>query len=103
MCRSSGLSSASTETVRDSNAIPQMGQEPGWSRTISGCIGHVYSVFVGTGNGDSGSKAMPHFGHDPGPSLRTSGCIGQVCATFVVGFGVRVEIQMICCRVPSFF
>jgi len=26
--------------------MPQIGHEPGASRMISGCIGHVYSIFV---------------------------------------------------------
>src|SRR5690349_9016748 len=41
---SSELSSSSV-AVRGSSAIPQIGQKPGASRTISGCIGHVYSIF----------------------------------------------------------
>src|SRR5207237_4494949 len=45
MSRSSELSSAEpAEIVRGSKAIPQIGQSPGRSRTISGCIGQVYSV-----------------------------------------------------------
>src|SRR5271165_428050 len=72
MSRSSELSS-STVTVRGSSAMPQIGQLPGSDRTISGCIGQVYSVFVAGIAGDSGSKAMPHFGHGPGPTCRTSG------------------------------
>jgi hypothetical protein len=45
MSRSSGLSS-SRVTVRGSSSMAQIGQLPGASRTISGCIGHVHSVFV---------------------------------------------------------
>ena len=33
-------------TVRGSSAMPQIGQAPGASRTISGCIGQVYSTRV---------------------------------------------------------
>ena len=41
MSSSSGSSSSSAATVIGSSAIPQIGQEPGRSRTISGCIGQV--------------------------------------------------------------
>jgi hypothetical protein len=59
--------------------MPQIGHVPGASRTIWGCIGHVYSTRARAGAaGVTGSSAMPHFGHVPGPSLRISGCIGQV-------------------------
>ena len=34
-----------------SSAMPQFGQEPGLSRTISGCIGQVYCVPFGIGSG----------------------------------------------------
>ena len=34
-----------------SSAMPQIGQEPGLSRTISGCIGQVYWVPLGIGAG----------------------------------------------------
>ena len=57
--------------------MPQIGQTPGSSRTISGCIGQVHSVFV-SGAADTGSSAIPHFGHAPGPICRTSGSIGHV-------------------------
>ncbi len=77
MSTSSGLTSV-VVTVRGSSAMPQMGQKPGSSRTIWGCIGQVYSVrVIGAGN-VTGSKAMPHFGQAPGLRSRTSGCIGQV-------------------------
>ena len=76
MSSSSGLLS-SIVTIRGSSAIPQIGQAPGASRTISGCIGHVHSVFV-TGATSTGSSAIPHFGQAPGPFWRTSGSIGQV-------------------------
>ncbi len=71
---SSGLGSSTAEIVRGSSAIPQIGQLPGRSRTISGCIGQVYSVLA---TGSAGSSAIPHLGHAPGPSCTTSGCIGQ--------------------------
>ena len=58
--------------------MPQIGQEPGSSRTISGCIGQVHSVFVAATAGTAGSSAMPHFGQAPGRSLSTSGSIGQI-------------------------
>ena len=76
MSRSSGFAS-STVTVRGSSAMPQIGQLPGPARTISGCIGQVYSVLVAGRAGDSGSSAIPHLGQGPGPICRTSGHIGQ--------------------------
>ena len=74
--RSSGLSSSIEVTVRGSSAIPQIGQLPGSARMISGCMGHVYSVFVSEA-GVSGSRAIPHLGHGPGRDCETSGHMGQ--------------------------
>ncbi len=74
----SGLAASSTVTVRGSSAMPQIGQLPGASRTISGCIGQVHSVRVVATDGIAGSSAMPHFGQAAGPSLSTSGSIGQI-------------------------
>ena len=79
MSRSSALSSSSPAPARGSSAIPQIGQVPGASRTISGCIGQVHSALA-AGRGDTASSAIPHFGQEPGWSTRTSGCIGQVYA-----------------------
>ena len=62
-------------TTRGSSAMPHIGQPPGSARTISGCIGQVYSVLA-TG-GRPGSSAIPHL-DSPRPFCRTSGCIGQV-------------------------
>ena len=76
MSSSSGLVS-SRVTTRGSSAIPQIGHDPEASRTISGCIGHVHSVFV-SGAAVIGSSAMPHFGHAPGPCWWTSGSMGHV-------------------------
>ncbi len=42
MSASSGFSSSSSDAVSGSSAIPQIGQLPGPSRMISGCIGQVY-------------------------------------------------------------
>src|SRR5580704_10982233 len=58
--------------------MPQIGQFPGWSRMISGCIGQVYSVRAAGKLATTGSSGMPHFGQEPAPCWRTSGCIGQV-------------------------
>jgi hypothetical protein len=44
MSISSGLGPSSSATTRGSSAMPQIGHAPGRSRTISGCIGQVYSV-----------------------------------------------------------
>ncbi len=78
MSRYSGFGPASTSTVRGSSAMPQIGQSPGASRTISGCIGQVHSVLVAGAAGSAGSSAMPHFGQAPAWSLSTSGSIGQI-------------------------
>ena len=75
---SSGFCSSSTLTVLGSRAMPQIGQDPGASRTISGCMGQVYSVFVTGSAATTGSSAIPHFGQSPGPCWRTSGSIGHV-------------------------
>ncbi len=40
MSSSSGFVSSSAATVTGSRAMPQIGQLPGSSRTISGCMGH---------------------------------------------------------------
>ena len=76
MSRSSGLSSAAAVTVRGSSAMPQIGHEPGPGRTISGCMGQVYSVRV-EATGTSGSSAIPQEGQAPGLFSRTSGHMGQ--------------------------
>jgi len=44
MSTSSGLAGASSVAIRGSSAMPQMGQLPGASRTICGCIGQTHSV-----------------------------------------------------------
>src|SRR5271165_3834662 len=74
---SSGLISSAV-TSRGSSAMPQIGHEPGASRTICGCIGQVYSMRLAGGGAVAGSRAMPHFGQLPGPICLISGCIGQV-------------------------
>ncbi len=74
--RSSGFSSASAVTVRRSSAMPQMGHDPGPVRTISGCIGQVYSTRFAV-TGASGSSAIPHRGQAPELLSRTSGHIGH--------------------------
>src|SRR6185312_16375538 len=79
MLRNSGFSSSVAVTVRGSSAMPQMGQLPGWSRTIPGCQTQVYSVLVNAA-GNSGSSAMPQLGHAPGFDSRTSGHMGQTKA-----------------------
>lgn len=80
MSRSSGFSSSASETVRGSSPIPQIGQLPGSDRTICGCMGQVYSIFV-SGFGSSDSSAMPQLGQAPGFGSRTSAHIGQTYAS----------------------
>src|SRR5689334_7804948 len=82
MSINSGFASSSTETVLGSNAIPQMGQVPGSDRTISGCIGQVYSV-LDLASGSAGSSAIPHLGQGAGLFSDTSGHMGQ---TYFVPF-----------------
>ncbi len=77
MSRSSGFSSSCEVTVRGSSAIPQIGQWPGPGRTISGCIGQVYSTRVAVATGISCSSAIPQRGQASGLADRTSGHIGQ--------------------------
>ena len=79
MSTSSGFGASSNVTVRGSSAMPQIGQDPGASRTISGCMGQVYSTLVSAAGFDrSGSSAMPHLGQAPGFDDWTSGSIGQM-------------------------
>ena len=79
MSMSSGCSSSSAEMVFGSRAIPQIGQLPGASRTISGCMGQTHSIFDYPETiGSTGSRAMPHFGQAPGLGSLISGCMGQV-------------------------
>src|SRR3984885_8447439 len=68
----------SVATTSSSSAIPQIGQSPGPSRSISGCMGQVYLAPSVATNGSIGSRAIPHFGHGPGFTACTSACIGQV-------------------------
>ena len=75
MSRSSGFSSSRAVTVRGSSAIPQIAQLPGCGRTISGCMGQVYSTRATAGV--LGSRAIPQLGHDPGLVSRTSRHMGQ--------------------------
>src|SRR5262245_45669483 len=83
-------SSGASVAVRGSSAIPQIGQFPGLARTISGCIGHVYSTAIG-------SRAMPHFGHGTGLLSRTSGHIGQTYATPFCPEGSADDVATDCC------
>src|SRR6266702_11203 len=77
----------SADTLRGSSAIPQIGQLPGLSRTICGCMGHVYSIFVTAVVRDADSRPMPHFGHEPDFGCRTSGCIGHVYSPLLIAIG----------------
>src|SRR6516162_6378426 len=77
MSTSSGLVSSCKVTILGSSAMPQIGQEPGSGRTISGCMGQTYSVLTEGAAGAAGSRAIPHLGHGPGCTERTSGSIGQ--------------------------
>ena len=71
MLANSGLAALAV-TVRGSSAMPQIGQVPGPSRTICGCMGQVYSMRSVAAEGWVGSSAIPHFGQAPalGRALR---------------------------------
>src|SRR3990172_8985463 len=86
MSMSSGLSSSSSETVLGSSAMPQMGQFPGASRTISGCMGQTHSVFAAGLEGSRSSSAIPHLGQETGSRSRISGCMGQLYDTLLFCF-----------------
>ena len=51
---SSWLGPLSAVTVAGSSAMPQIGQDPGWSWRISGCIGQVQIVPSGAATGGVG-------------------------------------------------
>src|SRR6266571_6635237 len=86
MLVSSGFSSSFAEMTRGSSAIPQIGHDPGSERTISGCIGHTYSVLADGTVGRAASNAIPHLGHAPGIVWCISGSIGQMySATAALG------------------
>jgi hypothetical protein len=57
MSRSSSLGAVSALIITGSNAIPQIGHEPGPGCRISGCIGQVYSATAPTGG--AGTCAVP--------------------------------------------
>src|SRR4029434_6356800 len=54
-----------------SSAMPQIGQDPGPSRMISGCIGQVHLVApVGIRPSRSSGRPEPVEGRDPGSGIR---------------------------------
>ena len=55
MSVSSGLPSPSALGAIGSKAMPQIGQAPGLSRTISGCIGQVQRSAAGVARSDAGA------------------------------------------------
>ena len=61
--------------MHQGSAMPQIGQSPGSSRIISGCIGQVYCR-AGEAK-RTRSNAMPQLGQSPAWSDSTSGCIGH--------------------------
>ena len=76
---------SSTAILRDSSAMPHLGQLPGWSCTTSGCIGQVYSIRVDGSGAPAGSSAMPQIGQLPGWSCSISGSIGQMYSAPATG------------------
>src|SRR5690606_35405272 len=71
------FTSALSSTSFGTRSIPQIGQLPGSFFSISGCIGHVKTVFL-TAEGCS-TKSIPHTGQSPGLLyvLSPSQCMGQ--------------------------
>jgi len=59
--------------------MPQIGHDPGLNRTISGCIGQVYSTFLTTGANDLTAAAMA--------ALRRSRGLAQVL--------LRIQIELL--------
>ncbi len=72
MLASSGLAALAV-TVRGSSAMPQIGQAPGRSRTICGCMGQVYSM-----RSDGWCSGHTHLDSPVWES--TSGCMGRCIA-----------------------
>jgi hypothetical protein len=68
MSASSGLPSSAAPGVSGSSAMPQIGQLPGWSRTISGCIGQVHDV----PGGATGAAGLPPPAKRPGSATNRS-------------------------------
>ena len=64
-------------TLRGSSAIPQIGQAPASTFTISRCIGQVYSISINASAVTAGSSAIPQLGHGTGLVSRTSGHMGH--------------------------
>ena len=63
---SSGFSSSSRLGIIGSSAMPQIGQVPGPSRTIPGCIGQVYLAPAGLDSpGSPGARAIPSLSRIP--------------------------------------
>jgi hypothetical protein len=69
--RSSSFSGSSAVIVNGSSAMPQIGHDPGASRTISGCIGQVHLVdAVGIRPSTSSERPEPVEERDPGSGNR---------------------------------
>ena len=66
MSISSGFASSAISRCGAQAPCRRWGNSPAL-RTISGCMGQVYSVRVTGAARVTGSSAMPHFGQAPGP------------------------------------
>ena len=71
MSTSSGFGPSSAVGVIGSSAMPQIGQDPGPSRTISGCIGQVH-LTPGAGAAAGFAEVARH-GHARGDDRRGRG------------------------------
>ncbi len=81
MAPSSGFSSAAapppgSATERGSRAMPQIGQLPGRSRTISGCIGQVHSATGTVGAGRRSREAEAADGGEAQPAAAEAEAAG---------------------------
>ncbi len=59
------FSSAELSASIGTKSIPQIGQAPGSSLTISGCIGQVHCSAVVADKLTSSTKSIPHTGQSP--------------------------------------
>ena len=76
---SSGFVSSAAVGTIGSSAMPQIGHEPGASRTISGCIGQVYCVPAASGSRVAGASAC-------GVQLNLMNRRGQIAARIAAEF-----------------
>ncbi len=82
MSTSSGFGPSSAVGVIGSSAMPQIGQDPGPSRTISGCIGQVHLT--------PGAAVGAGFGASTHGAVAMGGVVMR--AVVVAGGGLRLQV-----------